>query len=296
MIRSMTGFGRAGFEVDGSGFEVEVRSVNQRHLDTRVRLPRSLSDHEGLVKARIQARLQRGKIDCSVSPVGGGTSPGRPELDREVAEGYVAAARELAQRFGLADDLSTARLLGLAGVMRFVEKGPAPEALAAALGAAVDAAVTGLDAMRAAEGAALARELEGRLVRIEDLVACFESRAADVLAAARARLRRRSEQIREETGLQDEARLYQEIVIAADRLDITEELVRLRSHIAQFRGILAQGSAAEPVGRRLEFLLQEFGREANTVGSKASDAALSHQVVELKNELERIREQVQNVE
>jgi uncharacterized protein (TIGR00255 family) len=295
MIRSMTGFGRAAFEVDGSAFDVEVRSVNQRHLDVRVRLPRSLAEHESGVKARIQTHLQRGKVDCSVSAVGGGASPGSLELDCDVADGYVAAARELAQRFGLGVDLSPGRLLALPGVTRFVEKGPSPEALAEALAGAVDEAVAALDAMRAAEGAALARELEGRLVRMEALVEYFESRAGEVLEAARARLRKRSEQIREETGLLDEARLYQEIVIAADRLDITEELVRLRSHIEQFRGIVRQGGD-EAVGRRLEFLLQEIGRETNTVGSKASDAPLAHQVVELKNELERVREQVQNVE
>lgn len=295
MIRSMTGFGRASFDVEGSAFEVEVRSVNQRNLDVRVRLPRSLPDHENLVKARIQARLQRGKVDCSVSPVGGAVSAGRLELDQDVADGYVAAAREIAQRFGLGVDISPSRLLALPGVTRFVEKGPPSEALAEALAGAVDEAVTALDAMRATEGAALAREIEGRLVRVEALVEYFESRAGEVLEAARARLRRRSEQIREETGLLDEGRLYQEIVIAADRLDVTEELVRLRSHIQQFRAIVGQGGD-EPVGRRLEFLLQELGREANTVGSKASDAPLAHQVVELKNELERIREQVQNIE
>jgi len=148
--------------------------------------------------------------------------------------------------------------------------------------------------MRRSEGAALATELESRLVTVEGLVATLQGRSSEVVEAAKERLRKRTEQIRQETGMLDEARLHQEIVIAADRLDITEELVRLRSHVDQFRSIIdAEG---QPVGRRLDFLLQEMGREANTVGSKANDAPLAHTVVELKTELERIREQVQNVE
>ena len=135
-----------------------------------------------------------------------------------------------------------------------------------------------------------------RLEKIGQLADAFELRAGLVLEAARERLRKRTEQLRSETGLLDEARLHQEIVIAADRLDITEELVRLRSHVGQFKQILESAGVGTPVGRRLDFLLQEMGREANTVGSKANDAPLAHEVVELKTELERIREQVQNVE
>jgi len=153
-----------------------------------------------------------------------------------------------------------------------------------------------LEAMRAAEGASLQAELEGRLDRVLELVGQFEARSGLVVEAAKERLKKRAEQLRQETGSFDDARLHQEIVIAADRLDITEELVRLRSHVDQFRAILAEGDAGKPVGRRLDFLLQEMGREANTVGSKANDAPLAHDVVELKAELERLREQVQNVE
>jgi uncharacterized protein (TIGR00255 family) len=149
--------------------------------------------------------------------------------------------------------------------------------------------------MRSAEGAALARELALRLERVAALATAIEEQAGSVQAAARERLRKRAEQLRQETGLVDEARLHQEIVIAADRLDITEEVVRLKSHVDQFRAILAEG-ATRPVGRRLDFLLQEMGREANTVGSKGTSATLAHHVVELKSELERLREQVQNLE
>ena len=164
------------------------------------------------------------------------------------------------------------------------------------LATGVDAALTALEAMRLAEGEALEADLSGRLDRVIELVVSFERRSGQVMEAARERLRKRIEQIRQDVGSVDEARLHQEIVIAADRLDITEELVRLRSHVDQFRSILAEADVGNPVGRRLDFLLQEMGREANTVGSKANDAPLAHDVVELKTELERVREQVQNVE
>jgi uncharacterized protein (TIGR00255 family) len=149
--------------------------------------------------------------------------------------------------------------------------------------------------MRAREGEALDRDLRARFAEIGRLAEIVASRSEEVVAAGRLRLRRRADQLREETGLLDEARLHQEVVLAADRMDVTEEVVRLRSHVSQGLAVL-DGAADEPVGRGLDFLLQEMGREANTIGSKANDAPLAHVVVDLKTELERIREQVQNVE
>ena len=296
MIRSMTGFGRASLEVTGRAFEIEVRSVNHRHLDTRVRLPRPMAGHEAGVKSIVQAHLKRGKVDISMVSVGGDSSVGEIELDPRVAAQYVAAARRLGETHGLVCELTASDLLGMPGVTRFVESELPDEEFVAALAAAVEAALRGVDEMRVAEGAALAADLEARLARIEGLVDFFEQRAELVLEAAVERLRRRTDQIRQEAGPVDDARLHQEIVIAADRLDINEELTRLRSHVEQFRSIVRGDGEGEPVGRRLDFLMQEMGREANTVGSKANDAPLAHNVVELKTELERIREQVQNVE
>ena len=295
MIRSMTGYGRSDFEVGGLAFEVEIRSVNHRYLDARAKLPRMLSDREHRVKTAAQDKLQRGKVDIHVSASNEAVSA-RLEIDRDAAEQYVVAARELGDRFELVGTLDTATLLGLPGVTRLVEPELAEEELDAALDAAVVGALDALDAMREREGAALASELESRLVRIVELTRELESRSGLVQIAARERLRKRSHQLQQETGLLDEARLHQEIVIAADRLDITEEVVRLRSHVEQFQMILGEASRTEPVGRRLDFLLQEMGREANTTGSKANDADLAHFVVEMKTELERLREQVQNIE
>jgi len=291
----MTGFGRARREVDGLGIEVEVRSVNHRHLDLRVRLPRVLADQESVLKKRIQGGLARGKVDVTASLTMTETTP-QLEIDEAIVAQYVEVSTALRERHALGAPLDVASLLGLPGVTRIVEAEVESDGLVAPLGEAIDEALEAMVAMRAAEGESLAAELEGRLSRIEALAKAFESRAGEVLLVAKQRLTKRTEQIKRDVGLLDEARLHQEIVIAADRLDITEELVRLQSHVSQFRETLASAGRGKPVGRRLDFLLQELGREANTVGSKANDAPLAQDVVELKTELERIREQVQNIE
>lgn len=296
MIRSMTGFGHARFEIEGAAFEVEVRSVNHRHLDVRVRLPHGLTAFEAEVRQLVAERLDRGKVDCSVHAAAGAPGGESVALDLQAAEQYLRAARELRERHGVSGELDVRSLLGLPGVARVVERELPEEGLRNALAAGVRAALEGLGGMRAAEGASLDRELRSRLALVETRAREVESRSQDVQQAVRERLRKRTEQLRDETGLLDEARLHQEIVFAADRLDITEETVRLRSHVDQFRAILDRAGPGEPAGRRLDFLLQEMGREVNTIGSKGNDAPIAHHVVELKTELERLREQVQNVE
>lgn len=293
MIRSMTGFGHASFSIESACFDVEVRSVNHRHLDVRIRLPHGLAAFEGEVRALVAERLDRGKVDLNVHASAGGQASDTVTLDLGVVAQYLRAARELGQQHGVAGELDVCTLLGLPGVARVIERSLPEQAVRAAIAAGIGEALDGLGSMRAAEGAALDRDLRARLARIDALTADVETRSTDVQRAVRERLRKRADQLRDETGLLDEARLHQEIVLAADRLDIAEETVRMRSHTAQFRTIL---DAAGAVGRRLDFLLQEMGREANTIGSKGGDAPIAHQVVELKTELERIREQVQNVE
>ncbi len=292
----MTGFGRASFAVGDLAFDVELRSVNHRYLDARVKLPRLLAGFEADARARLQARLDRGKVDLSVtSPGGAGPAP-RLEIDLEAVHQYLRAARGLRENEGVGGEIEVAGLLALPGVARFVEPELSADALREGLLRAVDAALEAADAMRAREGEALLRDLLERLGRVEGLVRDVEERSEVVQQGVRERLRRRAEQLRQEVGIVDEARLHQEIVIAADRLDVAEELVRLRSHVLQFRRILDEAGPGKPVGRRLDFLLQEFGREANTIGSKASDGPVAHTIVELKTEIERLREQVQNLE
>ena len=294
-MRSMTGFGRASFELDGLPCDVEVRSVNHRYLDVRVRLPRLMAAFEGEVRSRIQARFGRGKFDLSVNLPGGSAASQRVEVDVDAARQYLEAAESL-RRDGVEGGLDLGTLLGLPGVARFAEQEYSADALRDALFGAVDSALEALDKMRCAEGAALQKDLQERVADVERSAGVLEARSGEVQTAVRERLRRRAGQLELETGLLDEARLHQEIVFAADRLDITEETVRLRSHVAQFRQIVADGDGGKPVGRRLDFLLQEFGREANTIGSKGSDAPIAHEIVELKAQIERLREQVQNVE
>jgi len=296
VIRSMTGFGRSGFVLQELRFEVEVRSVNHRFLEARVRLPRPLAAFESEVRAAIQARFERGKVDLTVASAGGDSKATKLEIDLVTAQQYLRAAAALREAEGVSGELGVASVLALPGVARFSEPELPAAALREGLFGALEQALEALDAMRAAEGAALERDLLARLERVSELAAFLEQRSGLVQQAVRERLRKRAQQLEQETGLLDAARLHQEVVIAADRLDVTEELVRLRSHVAQFREILAGAGARSPVGRRLDFLLQEFGREANTVGSKASDAPIAHQIVELKTEIERMREQVQNVE
>jgi len=292
----MTGFGRASVRLGSLGFEVEVRSVNHRHLDARVRVPRILSNCEADLRARIQQRIGRGKVDLSIVASDDSSASARVQVDRGVAEEYSRAARDLAGLDGVEGSLTVDTLIGLPGVARLTEPELPLDELLGALLVGVDQALDALVAMRASEGKAIERDLMSRIDRVESLAESIEARSGLVGDVVRDRLRKRTEQLRLETGLLDEARLHQEIVMAADRLDVTEEIVRLRSHIEQFREIVQAAGVDVPVGRRLEFLLQEFGRETNTIGSKGSDAPIAHDVVELKSELERIREQALNIE
>ena len=295
-LRSMTGFGRSTFEVGEIAFEVEVRTINHRHLDLRLKLPRQLNAFESTVRARVPKRLGRGKVDIVVNLAGGAADNTHLEIDEAVAKQYLEAARTLATHFEVTGALDVTSLLGMPGVTQFVDASLPEEDLERELCAAIDRALAEVDEVRLTEGAAIEAEFRQRLEKISGLVDSLDGRSDLVREAAKERLRKRAGQLELETGIIDEGRLHQEIVIAADRLDISEELARLRSHIDQFFGILEAAGPENLVGRRLDFLLQELGREANTVGSKANDAPLAHDVVEVKTELERVREQVQNIE
>lgn len=296
MIHSMTGFGGASFRANGAAFELEVRSVNHRHLDVRIRLPRPLAALEAPIRARVQELFSRGKFDLNVVQPEGAILAHRLEIDLDAARAYLDAARTLAEEADVTADLRAAEVLALPGVARFAEPDLSAETTREPAMAGLEAALEALASMRAAEGAALERDLSARLTVVSALAGEIEQRADLVQASVRERLRKRARQLESETGLLDEARLHQEVTLAAERLDITEEVVRLRSHIDQFRDLIGEAGPGRPVGRKLDFLLQEFGREANTMGSKGNDAPVAHFVVDLKSEIERLREQVQNVE
>jgi uncharacterized protein (TIGR00255 family) len=285
----MTGFGRA---EGAQGLAAEARSVNARHLEVRVRLPRELAVLEQKARAAASAHFERGQVEVVVRLSAEGELAPRLELDLDAARRYARAARELALDPRVSKAVSAAELLSLPGVARMREPELEAEALEGAVLDVVARACRAAVAMRAREGEALARELSGRLAKVAQLV----DRARDCAGAAIEAVRERFQKRVATLALQvefDPSRLEQEIVLAIDRMDVTEELVRLASHLDQFRETL---DAPGAVGRKLEFLLQEIGRETNTLGSKSADAALSHVVVELKSEQEKLREQVLNLE
>ncbi len=291
MIKSMTGYGRAAFVHRGRTLTVEVRAVNHRHAEFGVRLPRELAPLEARVREALQKLIPRGSVSAVVAPAGPEPSP-PPVIDRERIRQYAAQLKALKRELGLKGGAGLRTLLALPDVVSPPNDGDHGDAAWEPLSRGLAAAVRGLDAMRRREGAALQRDLEGRNRRILSLIGRIAARVRRRPALLRRRLRQRITDIAGGLRL-DPARLAQEAALLADRSDITEELVRLRSHCSAFAAYLRQ---QQPVGRRLDFLLQEMNREANTIGSKAGDSAVSQLVVELKDQIEKLREQVQNVE
>jgi uncharacterized protein (TIGR00255 family) len=296
MIRSMTGFGEAERRTPAGTVRVEVRMVNHRHLSVNFRTPAALARLEPQMREWLRELITRGHVNCSVRvepPAADPAASGlRADVDR--AAGYLALFRQLAERFDLPGEVGLEHLLRMGDVI-VRDNGDGETAVAAddVEAAVKDAARAGI-AMREDEGRRLQVDLEGRLAAIDAALDAIEVLAPERLLAERDRLR---EAVRELAGgvAVGEDRLAQEIAYLAERWDVNEELVRFRSHNALFRDLLA-AEAAEPVGKRLSFLVQEMHREANTIGSKANHAGISHRVVAIKEEVERLREQVENVE
>jgi uncharacterized protein (TIGR00255 family) len=291
MIRSMTGFGAGRGAAGGEEVEVEARSVNHKFIEVKVRLPRELAALEHEATRAVKERLARGGVDVAVRrTAAGGTLA--PRVDTALAEAYARAFREVRDRLGLAGDVALGDVLAADGVVRLDEREVDVAAVRAALAAALGRALDALVAMRAAEGEALARDLEARLATIEGLAARVSELSPRAVEQHRTRLAERVADLARGVKL-DPGRLEQEVALFADRTDVAEETTRLASHLAQARALLASG---DPAGRKLDFLVQEMHREANTIGSKSQTAEISTLVVALKAEIERMREQVQNVE
>jgi len=290
-MRNMTGFGLGEVPLGGGKLAVEIRGVNHRFLDVRVRVPRELGDLAAFVEQVARERLTRGRYEVAIRV--DGVALGAPVLDRERARAAFRALTELRDELAPGTEVPLSLLgsipdLFVSPVDREIDR------LRESTRAAFDAAVKALDAMRAHEGKALAEDLMKRVASVRRLARDVERRAPDVVEAHRKRLRERADRLRASTDIDVEpGRLEQEIAMFAERSDICEELTRLESHCAQFSALLASDDA---VGRRLDFLLQEMAREANTVGAKSPDAQISHAIVEVKADIERMREQVQNVE
>ena len=292
MIKSMTGYGRAVESVNGREITVELRSVNNRYLDCSVRLPRLLSFAEDAVKQAVKASISRGKVDVFISVRTEGGEETQVTLNTAVLEGYLKAMRQMVEQYGVADDISASGLSRLPEVFLVEKPEVDEEQLLSDLMGVVAKALEGYDAMRSREGEALDNDLRSRGQTILSLVAQVEEGNGQTVIDYRARLEAKLREVLENTAI-DESRILTEAAIFADKVAVDEETVRLRSHLQQMNAMLDGGGA---VGRKLDFLLQEMNREANTIGSKCTDVRLARIVVDIKAELEKIREQTQNIE
>ena len=287
----MTGFGAGRGSVNGEDVDVEVRSVNHKYCEVKVRLPRELGALEHEVVRAVKERLARGGVDVAVRRTASGSLVA-PRVDIGLAESYARAFADVQARLGLPGSVTLADVIAAEGVVRLDERPVDVEIVGEALRRALAAALAQLVSMRSREGEALARDLVARLDELERLIGRVAELAPQSVEQYRARLSERVAEL--SRGLPvDPGRLAQEVAVFADRTDVAEEITRLRSHLAQVRALLA---VSEPAGRKLDFLVQEMHREVNTIGSKSQNADIAGVVVALKAEIERMREQVQNVE
>ena len=292
LIKSMTGYGRAVETVNGREFTVEIRSVNNRYLDCSVKLPRMVSFGEDAVKQAVKASVSRGKVDVFVTIRSENAADTTISLNGAVVEGYLKAMEQMHTQYGIENDVSVAVLSRMPEVFTIEKPQVDEQQLLADLLGVVNQALQGYDAMRITEGAALDADLRSRGQTILELVAQVEQGNAQTVVDYRARLEAKLKEVLENTNI-DESRILTEAAIFADKVAVDEETVRLRSHLEQTNQMLTAGGA---VGRKLDFLLQEMNREANTIGSKCTDVRLARIVVDIKAELEKIREQTQNIE
>ena len=292
MVKSMTGYGRAVETVNGREFTVELRSVNNRYLDCTVKLPRALSFAEDAVKQAVKGAISRGKVDVFISVRSEGAEDVKITLNTAMVEGYLGAMHQMAKDYGIREDISVSLLSRMPDVFTVDKPEVDEEQLLADLLSVVNQALERFDAMRSAEGRALENDLRSRGQTILSLVEQVEAGSGQTVADYRTRLENKLKEVLANTAI-DESRILTEAAIFADKVAVDEETVRLRSHLNQMNNMLTTGGA---IGRKLDFLLQEMNRESNTIGSKCSDVRMARIVVDIKAELEKIREQTQNIE
>ena len=292
MVKSMTGYGRCVETVNGREFTVELRSVNNRYLDCNVKLPRMLSFAEETIKQAVKTTISRGKVDIFITVRAEGAADVQVTLNASMVEGYLAAMKQMVADYGVQDDISVSLLSRMSEVFTVEKPQVDEEQLLADLMGVVEKALENYDAMRAAEGKALEADLRSRGNTILDLVSHVEAGNGQTVIDYRTRLYNKLKEVLANTAI-DESRILTEAAIFADKVAVDEETVRLRSHLEQMSQMLTAGGA---IGRKLDFLLQEMNRESNTIGSKCTDVRLARIVVDIKAELEKIREQTQNIE
>jgi uncharacterized protein (TIGR00255 family) len=292
LIKSMTGYGRAVETVNGREFTVELRSVNNRYLDCSVKLPRSLSFAEEAVKQAVKATISRGKVDVFITVHSEGAADVQVTLNDAMVAGYLAAMKQMVENHGVKDDISVSLIARMPEVFTVEKPEVDEDQLKADLMGVLSKALENYDAMRATEGKALEADLRSRGNTILELVSQVEAGNSQTVIDYRTRLYNKLKEVLANTSI-DESRILTEAAIFADKVAVDEETVRLRSHLEQMNNMLTTGGA---IGRKLDFLLQEMNRESNTIGSKCTDVKLARIVVDIKAELEKIREQTQNIE
>ncbi len=293
MIRSMTGYGRTEAGDAGNYFSIEIRSLNNRYLDVQVKIPRGLAGLESRVKKNVQERFFRGRFDVSIARNNENERGGKLAMNETLAAQYIGILKDLKARFALSGDVDLSLVAGLPDLITMTDVKDDPEALWQMLSTGMSHALDELDRMRGEEGALLAQDIRERLDTIGRAIQAISSQAPITVANARKRMTETLNRLLTEQP--DPVRVAQEIAVLAERTDVTEELTRLACHMTQLRSLMG-GTTREAVGRKLDFLLQEIGREVNTIASKAMDAQISMEVVNVKAELEKIREQAQNIE
>ena len=292
MVKSMTGYGRARQTLNGRDITVEVRSVNNRYLDCKVKVPRTYIFAEDAVKARVQKAVSRGKVDVFITIDAAAADETVVAVNEPLARGYYEALTRLKDIFSLEDGLNAVTLAKFPDVLTVTKAEEDLESVAADICAVLDEALAAYNAMRTVEGGKLREDIAGRADTIEAVVGKVEERSPQTVAAYREKLLARMQEVLQSTAI-DESRILTEAAIFADKIAVDEETVRLRSHLSQLRTML---ESDQPIGRKLDFLIQEVNRECNTIGSKCNDLTIAQDVVNMKAEVEKIREQVQNIE
>ncbi len=292
MIKSMTGYGSAKGAAEDLEITVEVKSVNNRYLDTSVRMPRSFLFAEDAVKSAVQRHISRGKVDVFVSVDASAADNMTVKINEPLLRGYLEAIRHISDSYDLENDLTAVSVSRFPDILTVEKKDLDADSISAGIAAVAEKALDDFDAMRLREGEKLCSDVLSRLETIEALVSTVEREAPKTVEEYRNRLREKMAELLGAAGI-DENRILSEAAVFADHIAVDEETVRLRSHISQLRTML---SGRSPIGRKIDFLIQEFNREANTIGSKCQNSDIAHVVVDLKSEIEKIREQIQNIE
>lgn len=292
MIKSMTGFGSARGEAAGFKITVELKSVNNRYLETSVRLPRSFIFAEEAVKAAVQKHISRGKVDVFINITAGEADDVTVSVNKSLLRGYMQAVKDIAEEYSLPCDVSALAASRFPDVLTVERAETDAEAVSAGICSVLEEALEDFDAMRLREGEKLRDDVLSRIETIGSYVSAVEAAAPETVQKYRQRLEQKMAEVLGTAGIQED-RILAEAAIFADHIAVDEETVRLRSHMAQLDGMI-RGSS--PIGRKIDFLVQEFNREANTIGSKCQNSSIAYIVVDLKSEIEKIREQIQNIE